>query len=233
MNAPPPEQHLVHRAGWLRAAVLGANDGIISTSSLIVGVAAAPGATAGAIMLAGTAALVAGSLSMAAGEYVSVSSQADAEAADLAREASELRRAPEAETAELAAIYEGGRGVASGVAPEVARQMMAHDALAAHRRDELGLADDGGANPMQAALSSAAAFGAGALAPVVAAALSPRGSAVAIVTAVALSMLGLLGYVGARAGGAPVGRGIARVIVLGCLAMAITGLVGRLAGLSV
>ncbi|APX65204.1 VIT family protein [Sphingomonas sp. gentR] len=223
------EQHLVHRTGWLRAAVLGANDGIISVSSLIVGVAAAPGATAAAVLVAGIAALVGGALSMAAGEYVSVSSQADTERADLAREAAELVRAPLAETRELAAIYEQ-RGVEAGLARQVAEQMMAHDALGAHRRDELGLADDGGSDPLQAALFSAGAFSGGAILPVLAAALSPRAWVLYLTPATALVLLAVLGALGAKAGGAPVGRGMARVVLLGALAMGVTALIGTLTG---
>ncbi len=222
------EHHLMHRTGWLRAAVLGANDGIISVSSLIVGVAAAPGATASAILLAGIAALVGGALSMAAGEYVSVSSQADTETADLAREAAEIARSPLAETRELAAIYEA-RGVAPALAHQVAEQMMAHDALGAHRRDELGLADDGGSRPVQAALFSAIAFAAGAILPVIAA-LTPRASVLYAVPATALVLLALLGALGARAGGAPTGRGILRVVLLGAMAMGVTALIGTLTG---
>ena len=223
---PVSEHHLVHRIGWLRAAVLGANDGIISVSSLVVGVAAAPGAGAATILLAGAAALVGGALSMAAGEYVSVSSQADTVRADLAREAEELRRHPVAETEELAAIYVT-RGVAPALAREVAAQMMAHDALGAHRRDELGLEDDGGARPVQAALFSAGAFTAGAIIPVLTAALVARHLAVAVVPAISLVLLALLGAVGARVGGAPVGRAVLRVTLLGALAMAATALLGR------
>ncbi len=225
---PAGEQHLVHRTGWLRAAVLGANDGIISVSSLIVGVAAAPGATAANILLAGVAALVGGALSMAAGEYVSVSSQADTEIADLAREAAELARSPLAETRELAAIYET-RGVDAALAQQVAEQMMAHDALGAHRRDELGLADDGGSRPLQAALFSAVAFAAGAILPVIAA-LVPRAYVLSAVPMVALVLLALLGALGARAGGAPVGRGMVRVVLLGAMAMGVTAIIGTLTG---
>lgn len=222
------EHHLVHRTGWLRAAVLGANDGIISVSSLIVGVAAAPGATASTILLAGVAALVGGALSMAAGEYVSVSSQADTETADLAREAAELARSPLAETRELAAIYEA-RGVEAALARQVAEQMMAHDALGAHRRDELGLADDGGSRPVQAALFSAIAFATGAILPVVAA-CAPRAYVLYAVPATALLLLALLGALGAKAGGAPLIRGMLRVILLGAVAMGVTGLIGTLTG---
>lgn len=225
---PTVEHHLVHRTGWLRAAVLGANDGIISVSSLIVGVAAAPGATAANVLIAGVAALVGGALSMAAGEYVSVSSQADTESADLAREAAELARAPLAETRELAAIYVD-RGVAPPLALLVAEQMMAHDALGAHRRDELGLADDGGSRPVQAAMFSAIAFSAGAILPVVAA-LAPRAWVLYTVPATTLVLLALLGALGAKAGGAPMGRGMLRVIVLGAMAMGVTALIGTLTG---
>jgi VIT1/CCC1 family predicted Fe2+/Mn2+ transporter len=226
---PPIEHHLVQRAGWLRAAVLGANDGIISVSSLIVGVAAAPGATGGAVLLAGTAALFAGAMSMAAGEYVSVSSQADTEAADMAREALELHRAPEAETAELATIYEG-RGVSPDMARAVAEQMTAHDALDAHRRDELGLSDATAARPVQAALSSAAAFTLGAIVPVLVAALAPRDKAVGAVFVAALLLLAVLGALGARIGGASIARGVLRVAFWGAAAMAITAAIGRLIG---
>jgi VIT1/CCC1 family predicted Fe2+/Mn2+ transporter len=175
----------------VRAAVLGANDGIISVSSLIVGVAAAPSASASTVLVAGIAALVGGALSMAAGEYVSVSSQADTERADLAREAAELARAPLAETRELAAIYEA-RGVEAALARQVAEQMMAHDALGAHRRDELGMGDDGGSNPVQAAFFSAAAFSAGAILPVLAA-LGPQDLVLYAVPATALVLLAVLG----------------------------------------
>ncbi|MBW6526414.1 VIT1/CCC1 transporter family protein [Sphingomonas sp. RHCKR7] len=219
------EHHLVHRVGWLRAAVLGANDGIISVSSLIVGVAAAPGASAAGVLIAGTAALAGGALSMAAGEYVSVSSQADTERADLAREAAELARAPAAETAELAAIYVQ-RGVMPELARQVAEQMMAHDALAAHRRDELGLADEGGSRPGQAALFSAFAFTAGAVAPVLVAALVARERVTLAVPLVALLLLAVLGAIGAIAGGASIARGVARVALLGALAMGVTAAIG-------
>lgn len=223
------EHHLVHRVGWLRAAVLGANDGIISVSSLVVGVAAAPGATRAAILLAGTASLVAGAMSMAAGEYVSVSSQSDTERADLAREQAELARAPEAETVELAAIYEG-RGVAPALARQVAEQMMAHDALGAHKRDELGLSDDLAARPIQAAVSSALAFTSGAALPVTIAVLAPRG-AVAIAVAIgALLLLAILGATGAKIGGAPLSRAVVRVVFWGAAALAVTSVIGRMIG---
>lgn len=222
------EHHLVHRNGWLRAAVMGANDGIISVSSLIVGVAASPSVAAGTIVLAGVAALVGGALSMAAGEYVSVSSQADTERADLLREAMELSRAPIAETCELAGIYEA-RGVEPALAYQVAEQMMAYDALGAHRRDELGIADEGGANPVQAALFSACAFSGGAFLPVLAA-LAPRSVVLYAVPGVAMLLLALLGALGAGLGGAPLGRAMLRVVALGALAMGITALIGTLTG---
>ena len=228
----PVEHHLVHRIGWLRAAVLGANDGIISVSSLIVGIAAAPGTSGATILLAGAASLIAGAMSMAAGEFVSVSSQADTEAADLAREATELRRAPEVETAELAAIYET-RGLDAGLARQVARQMMAHDALGAHRRDELGLTDAIASRPILAAASSAGAFAAGAIAPVLVAVIAPRNSAAIAVSATALLLLAILGAVGARAGGASVARGALRVTFWGAAAMAATAAIGRVVGATI
>ncbi|EZP52823.1 VIT1/CCC1 transporter family protein [Sphingomonas sp. RIT328] len=232
MSEPVAEHHLVHRTGWLRAAVLGANDGIISVSSLLVGVAAAPGATHGGVLLAGTAALVGGALSMAAGEYVSVSSQADTEQADLARERLELARAPEQERAELAAIYEG-RGVTPDVAFEVATQMMAHDALGAHRRDELGISDELAARPIQAALSSAAAFFAGAILPMLVATFVPRAVTGIAVSSCALVMLAILGAIGARVGGARVGPAMLRVVFWGLIAMGVTGAIGRALGTAV
>jgi len=228
----PPEHHLVHRTGWLRAAVLGANDGIISVSSLLVGVASAASATHAGVLLAGAAALVGGALSMAAGEYVSVSSQADTERADLARERRELARAPEQETAELAAIYEG-RGVAPALARQVAEQMMAHDALGAHMRDELGLTDTLAARPVQAALSSAAAFTAGAIVPVAVAALAPRATVGVTVAIVALALLAILGAIGARVGGARLGPAVLRVAFWGATAMAVTGAIGHLLGTAI
>ncbi|SEL97811.1 Predicted Fe2+/Mn2+ transporter, VIT1/CCC1 family [Sphingomonas palmae] len=223
------EHHLVHRTGWLRAAVLGANDGIISVSSLLVGVAAAPTATMSSILLAGSAALVGGALSMAAGEYVSVSSQSDTEQADLARERRELARAPEQETAELAAIYET-RGVSADLARRVAEQMMAHDALGAHMRDELGLTDELAARPVQAALSSAAAFTAGAALPLLVAVLAPHGLTAIAVFAAALVLLGLLGAIGARVGGARMLPAMTRVVFWGVIAMGVTALIGRFVG---
>lgn len=223
------EHHLVHRTGWLRAAVLGANDGIISVSSLLVGVAAASSASHASILLAGAAALVGGALSMAAGEYVSVSSQSDTERADLARERRELLRAPEHETAELAAIYVS-RGVTPELARMVAEQMMAHDALGAHARDELGLSDAVSARPIQAALSSAASFLVGAVIPVLVAATVPRAVVSTAVVATALWLLALLGALGARAGGARMFPAVGRVVFWGAIAMSVTAAIGRLVG---
>jgi len=220
------ETHRVDRIGWLRAAVLGANDGLVSTASLVVGVAAA--ATGhGGILIAGVAGLAAGAMSMAAGEYVSVSSQSDTEKADLAREAVELAGDHEAETRELAGIYVG-RGVAPDLATEVARQMMAHDALGAHARDELGISEITTARPIQAALTSAITFSAGAALPLVVAAVAPLDTLAIWVAVSALLGLAVLGALGARAGGAPVGRSVLRVVFWGALAMAITAGVGRL-----
>jgi VIT1/CCC1 family predicted Fe2+/Mn2+ transporter len=220
------ETHRVDRIGWLRAAVLGANDGLVSTASLVVGVAAA--ATGhGGILIAGVAGLAAGAMSMAAGEYVSVSSQSDTEKADLAREAVELAGDHEAETRELAGIYVG-RGVAPDLATEVARQMMAHDALGAHARDELGISEITTARPIQAALTSAITFSTGAALPLVVAAVAPLDTLAIWVAVSALLGLAVLGALGARAGGAPVGRSVLRVVFWGALAMAITAGVGRL-----
>ncbi|NSX33056.1 VIT family protein [Brevundimonas vesicularis] len=220
------ETHRVDRIGWLRAAVLGANDGLVSTASLVVGVAAA--ATGhGGILIAGVAGLAAGAMSMAAGEYVSVSSQSDTEKADLAREAVELAGDHEAETRELAGIYVG-RGVAPELATEVARQMMAHDALGAHARDELGISEITTARPIQAALTSAITFSAGAALPLVVAAVAPLDTLAIWVAVSALLGLAVLGALGARVGGAPIGRSVLRVVFWGALAMAITAGVGRL-----
>ena len=225
------ENHAVARIGWLRAAVLGANDGIVSTASLIVGVAAAA-ATKQPILVAGVAGLVAGAMSMAAGEFVSVSSQADTEAADLERERAELALDPESERQELASIYRA-RGLADALALEVTDAMMAHDALGAHARDELGLAEMHRARPVQAALTSAGTFAVGAALPLGAAAVLPLSWLVAGVSAAALLFLILLGAVGARAGGAPIGKGIVRVALWGTLAMAATYGIGTLFGTSV
>ncbi len=219
------ETHRSEHIGWLRAAVLGANDGIVSTASLLAGVAAAD-ADARAILIAGVAALVAGAMSMAAGEYVSVSSQADTERADLERERIELETQPEAEHDELAAIYRG-RGLDPMLADEVARQLAAHDALDAHARDELGLTATGSARPVLAAVASAASFATGALLPLLTAVLAPAGAALAWIVAVSLACLALLGVVSARAGGAPVGVAVLRVVFWGALAMGITAAVGQ------
>ena len=227
---PHAESHRVERIGWLRAAVLGANDGLVSTASLIVGVAAAA-SSHGAVLIAGVAGLVAGAMSMAAGEYVSVSSQSDTEKADLARETSELAGDHEAEVRELAGIY-AARGVTPDLAKEVAKQMMAHDALGAHARDELGISEITTARPIQAAVTSALTFSAGAALPLVVAAFAPMADLALWVAGSALLGLALLGALGARAGGAPVGRSVARVVVWGALAMAITAGVGRLFGVA-
>lgn len=217
--------HRVHHVGWLRAAVLGANDGIVSTASLVVGVAAAAADRSG-VLIAGVAGLVAGAMSMAAGEYVSVSSQADTERADLAREREELANDVEFETRELARIYET-RGLESGLAHEVARQLMVHDALAAHARDELGISEVMAARPLQAALASAATFAVGALLPLFAVALAPAARIVPWVAAASLLALGLLGVLSARVGGARPGLAAGRIVFWGALAMAATAVVGR------
>jgi VIT1/CCC1 family predicted Fe2+/Mn2+ transporter len=222
------EAHFAHRIGWLRAAVLGANDGIVSTASLIVGVAAAD-ASRGSVLLAGMAGLVAGAMSMAAGEYVSVSSQADTEQADLERERRELESDHVFEHRELASIYER-RGLEPDLAAEVATQLMAHDALGAHARDELGLSEMHSARPIQAALSSAVSFAVGAALPMTAAFLTPVEGAVPIVAGASLVFLAVLGTVAARAGGAGALRGAVRVTFWGALAMALTAAVGRLFG---
>ncbi len=222
------ESHLVDRIGWLRAAVLGANDGIVSTASLIVGVAAAA-ATQGDVLIAGAAGLVAGAMSMAAGEYVSVSSQSDTEQADLARERSELAQSPAAELDELAGIY-ARRGVDPALARQVARQLMAKDALGAHARDELGISEITTARPVQAALTSAATFSVGAAMPLLMVVVSPAAALVPIVSAASLGFLALLGAIGAKAGGADVLRATARVTFWGALAMALTAGIGKLLG---
>jgi vacuolar iron transporter family protein len=222
------EHHRSDRIGWLRAAVLGANDGIVSTASLIVGVAAA-GATHGNILVTGIAGLVAGAMSMAAGEYVSVHSQADTEQADLSRERGELQKDPASEHRELAAIYVG-RGLTQALAQQVAEQLMAHDALGAHARDELGISTTLSARPIQAAMASAASFGVGAALPLIVTALVPGPALIAWVTATAIVFLAMLGAVSARAGGASVPVGAWRVTFWGMLAMAITAGVGALFG---
>ena len=222
------ERHASSRIGWLRAAVLGANDGIVSTASLIVGVAASEAARS-AVLIAGVAGLFAGAMSMAAGEYVSVSSQADTEKADLAREKLELARQPELEREELTRIYEA-RGVERETARAVTDQMMAHDALAAHARDELGLSETMSARPLQAAFASALTFTAGATAPLLAVPIAPSSMLVPAVAGVSIVCLALLGALGARAGGAPLGPSVLRVTFWGALAMAVTAGVGRLFG---
>lgn len=229
--AQPPETHAIDRIGWLRAAVLGANDGIVSTASLIVGVAASD-AGRGQIMVAGVAALVAGAMSMAAGEYVSVSSQADTENASLAQERRELATMPEAEHRELAAIYMK-RGLSPELAKEVADALMAGDALAAHARDELGLSVATQARPVQAALTSAATFTAGAGLPLLAAILLPQPWLVSGVALASLLYLMLLGALGAWAGNAPIARGVLRVTFWGAAAFAATWGIGRLFGTAV
>lgn len=222
--------HLSQRSNWLRAAVLGANDGILSTASLVLGVAAS-GASGAAIVTAGIAGLVAGALSMAAGEYVSVSSQSDIEQADLAREKRELATQPESELAELAGFYVA-RGLTPDLAKQVAAQLTAHDALGAHARDELGLSDETRARPLQAALASAGAFAVGAAPPILIAWLAPLAALTPAVTAVTLVLLAALGSTAAHLGGAPVARGALRVAFWGAAAMAASALVGRLFGTS-
>ncbi len=224
------ERHLIERIGWLRAAVLGANDGIVSTASLIVGVAAASQGR-GEILVVGVAGLVAGAMSMAAGEYVSVSSQADTERADLAREKAELEIQPEFELDELAGLYVA-RGVEPAVARVVAGQLMAKDALAAHAREELGISEITTARPIQAALTSAATFATGAALPLVTAIIVPAGAIVVAVSVASLLFLALLGGVGARAGGAPIVKAVVRVTFWGAIAMALTAGVGAVFGVS-
>ena len=228
---PHRERHRSGRIAWLRAAVLGANDGIVSTASLVVGVAAAA-AGPDEILLAGTAGLVAGALSMAAGEYVSVSSQADTERADLARERGELAADRAGEVRELTAIYVQ-RGLEEDLARTVAQQLMARDALAAHARDELGHSDALAARPLQAALASAATFAVGAVLPILAVLLAPRSAVSPVVAGVSLLCLAGLGALAARTGGAPAWVGAARVTFWGALAMALTAAVGALFGTTV
>ena len=225
------EHHLVERIGWMRAAVLGANDGIVSTASLVVGVAAASAAK-GDILLSAVAVLVAGAMSMAAGEYVSVSSQADTEQADLAREKKELSADPAGEQDELAAIYVK-RGLDQDLARHVAQELMNKDALAAHARDELGISKISEARPIQAALTSAASFTAGAALPVVAVLLAPSAYVVPVVAAASLVYLAILGVVGAKAGGAAILPATIRVTFWGALAMAVTAGIGMLIGKAV
>jgi VIT1/CCC1 family predicted Fe2+/Mn2+ transporter len=224
------EHHLVGRIGWLRAAVLGANDGILSTASLISGVAAADGSHQN-VLIAGIAGLVAGAMSMAAGEYVSVRSQADTENAELGRERQELKDDPTAEREELAQIY-AKRGVEIGLARQVADQLMAKDALGAHARDELGISEITTARPIQAALTSAATFAAGAAMPLLATLLAPAGAIIPVVTVASLLFLTALGAIGAKAGGANIWRAGLRVVFWGAFAMALTAGIGKLVGAS-
>jgi VIT1/CCC1 family predicted Fe2+/Mn2+ transporter len=222
------EDHRIHRVGWLRAAVLGANDGIVSTASLIVGVAAAA-AQQSEIVIAGVAGLVAGAMSMAAGEYVSVSSQADTEQADISREKNELRDDPEFELDELTQIYVN-RGLSKDMAREVAEKLTAHDALGSHLRDELGISEVTTARPLQAALTSAATFAVGAAFPLLTVLVVPMKSLIMIVSVASLLFLALLGAIGAKAGGANIWRATARVTFWGALAMALTAGIGAAFG---
>lgn len=222
------ERHRTERIGWLRASVLGANDGIVSTASLVVGVAAAH-ASRGEVLVAGVAGLVAGAMSMAAGEYVSVSSQADTEKADLSRERKELAVDERFEREELASIYVH-RGLDPLLAKQVAEQLMAHDALAAHARDELGISESLTARPVQAALASAATFAVGAALPLLAVLAVPESNLVPVVSGVSLVFLAVLGVLAARAGGAPMMKSAVRVAFWGALAMGLTAAVGALFG---
>jgi VIT1/CCC1 family predicted Fe2+/Mn2+ transporter len=231
MRALHVERHLTERIGWLRAAVLGANDGIVSTASLVVGVAAS-NAASGEIVVAGVAGLVAGAMSMAAGEYVSVSSQSDTEEADRERERKELAADDAFEHEELAAIYVK-RGLDESLAKQVAEQLMAHDALAAHSREELGISDATAAQPVQAALASAGTFAVGALMPLLTVFVTPRVTLIPVVVATSILLLALLGGLSAYAGGAPVITASLRVTFWGALAMAITAAVGSLFGVAV
>ena len=220
------EWHRSSRIGWLRAAVLGANDGIVSTASLVIGVAAA-GASRSAVLIAGTAGLVAGAMSMAAGEYVSVSSQSDTEQSDLARERKELETDVEAEHRELAAIYEG-RGLDPALAMQVSDQLMAHDALGAHARDELGISEFAQPRPVQAAIASALSFSVGAVLPLLTAVLVPQAWMLSLVAVLSLAFLAILGGIAAKVGGARISTGAIRVTFWGALAMALTAAVGSL-----
>jgi vacuolar iron transporter family protein len=225
------EHHVVERLGWLRAAVLGANDGLLSTSSLIIGVASAQG-THQSVLIAGISGLVAGAMSMAAGEYVSVSSQSDSERADLGRERKELSEDPKGELRELAGIYIK-RGLDKALALQVAEQLMAHDALGAHARDELGISDATAARPVQAALASAASFSVGGALPLLMALATPTGYVVEAVAVTSLLFLALLGVVGAKTGGANLLRAAIRVTFWGALAMGVTAGIGAIFGTQV
>lgn len=228
MRAIHKERHVTDRIGWLRAAVLGANDGIVSTASLVLGVAAAH-ATHSGILVAGIAGMVAGAMSMAAGEYVSVHSQADTEQAELARERAELDTDRDSEHNELAAIYVA-RGLDPALAGQVAEQLMAHDAIGAHARDELGITEVLSARPIQAAFASAGSFAVGAALPLLVTALAPPAALIPLVSVTSLAFLALLGAVAAHAGGASVRTGTLRVLFWGAIAMAITAGVGALFG---
>lgn len=230
-SAHPDDPHYVTRSGWLRAAVLGANDGIVSVSSLVVGVAAADPSPR-SVLIAGVAGLVAGAMSMAAGEYVSVSSQSDTERADIEREKRALKETPEAELAELAAIYQE-RGLSEKTALVVARELTENDALDAHIRDELGLSEVHAANPLQAAMASGATFSVAAAIPVLAAYLAPATAVIPTVILVTVIALAILGALGAKAGAAPMPPAIMRVVGWGVFAMAVTAAVGWLFGVSV
>ena len=230
-SAVSAEHHRTHRVGWLRAAVLGANDGIVSVASLVIGVAAA-NASSAATTTAGIAGIVAGAMSMATGEFVSVSSQRDIEHADVQLEIEALERNHSAETRELAKIYEG-RGVEPAVAKVVAEQLMAHDAIGAHMRDELGITEITTAKPLQAAWVSALAFSCGAILPLLTVMVAPRGIRIGAVAVVALVALLALGALSAQAGGAPLARGAARVLVWSSLAMVFTFAVGQIVGANV
>ena len=225
------EKHAVHRIGWLRAAILGANDGIVSTASLILGIASA-GGDSKQILLAGVAGIVAGSMSMAAGEYVSVSSQSDTEKSDLARETKELAEMPDEELTELTNIYIA-RGLDPDLAHDVAKQMMSHNALEAHARDELGITEITTARPVQAAFTSAATFAAGAIMPLLAALLAPHDVTLFVVSIASLLFLGVLGAIGAKAGGANILKATARVTFWGAFAMGLTALIGYIFGVGV
>lgn len=231
MRAVHTERHRLARSGWLRAAVLGANDGIVSTASLVIGVASASQSKS-AVLIAGVAGLVAGAMSMAAGEYVSVSSQADSEKADLARERAELREQPESELRELTEIYVA-RGLTPELAREVAQQLTAKDALSAHARDELGISEHLRARPLQAAIASATAFASGAALPLLVAPIVPLSIAAPAVGISALAFLALLGAVSARLGGARIWRPVARVTFWGALAMAASAAIGSALGVVV
>jgi len=231
MSTTTGERHLTGRIGWLRASVLGANDGIVSTASLIVGVAAAS-AVRGDVLIAGVAGLVAGAMSMAAGEYVSVSSQADTEQAELARERKELAGDEDFELEELASIYVV-RGVEPALAKQVSQQLMKHDALAAHARDELGISETMSARPVQAALASAASFAVGAAMPLLTVLVVPESILAPAVSGMSLLFLAILGVVSARVGGAPILKSTIRIVFWGALAMGITALVGSLFGTAV